>query len=154
MSKTKYYTPEISEFHVGFEYEHNKNCLLGKNIEKEWMPCVYEYEYAEPLISLEELISENNVRVKYLDESDVKCFAKKNGRYWYEIVVEEDDCKYVYNIRFVEDLFREDVGHKIFISLDETSNGETTKDIILFNGCVKNKSEFEMILKSVNIIDR
>ena len=68
--KDKYYTPEIEEFHVGFEYEVN----YGKD---RWVK--EGLHYAPQVVTLPYKNLEN-IRVKHLDREDIESlgFGKIN----------------------------------------------------------------------------
>jgi hypothetical protein len=58
----KYYTPEIEEFHVGFEYEVN----YGEN---RW---VEEKLHSKPQVVTLPYMNLENIRVKHLDKEDIE----------------------------------------------------------------------------------
>lgn len=57
----KYYTPDISEFYVGFEYEYKLDDLI-------WTPMVFGFDL---LRLYPESPLKNETRVKRLDEQDI-----------------------------------------------------------------------------------
>ena len=134
---TKYYTPDISEFHVGFEYER----MNGTDWEKAELTNVdcwgttargYENEFEE----IDSLI--RSVRVKYLDKEDIESFGfehdqtTKDGSYFYSgtLITENQWC---INLKdFTIDIY--DIN---------------SKSDFRFNGLVKNKSELKQILKMI-----
>lgn len=61
----KYYTPELEEFHVGFEYEFY-------HPSKSWITCRFGEPDDWSLQDIQDEIEEQKVRVKYLDEQDIK----------------------------------------------------------------------------------
>ena len=72
--ENKYYTPEIEEFHVGFEYEVNEATRVD---EEQWMKDIFDLEYfimcdydLIPESTLQAKIGNKLIRVKYLDEAD------------------------------------------------------------------------------------
>ena len=133
----KYYTPDISEFHVGFEYER----MNGTDWEKAELTNVdcwgtmargYENEFEE----IDSLI--RSVRVKYLDKEDIESFGfehdqtTKDGSYFYSgtLITENQWC---INLKdFTIDIY--DIN---------------SKSDFRFNGLVKNKSELKQILKMI-----
>lgn len=134
---TKYYTPDISEFHVGFEYER----MNGTDWEKAELTNVdcwgtmargYENEFEE----IDSLI--RSVRVKYLDKEDIESLGfehdqtTKDGSYFYSgtLITENQWC---INLKdFTIDIY--DIN---------------SKSDFRFNGLVKNKSELKQILKMI-----
>jgi len=66
----EYYTPDISEFHVGFEYEYL--CHFGEN-KGRWVKEKVDRNASFELCN--DLVEMLHVRVKYLDEDDIKEFG-------------------------------------------------------------------------------
>ena len=60
--ESKYYTPSIEEFYVGFEYEVN----YGEN---DWQK---ECLWAKPEVVTLPYMNLENIRVKYLDKEDIE----------------------------------------------------------------------------------
>lgn len=69
--KNKYYTPEIEEFHVGFEYEKAKVGIFDNIILKpeKWKKESIEINTFDEICMYNELVG--NIRVKYLDEDHI-----------------------------------------------------------------------------------
>lgn len=71
MSKSKYYTPELQEFHAGFEYEVLNNGAWEKQVLNEDMivsPPGSDEDTDQPFTFKSEI---NRFRVKHLDTQDV-----------------------------------------------------------------------------------
>ncbi len=120
----KHYTPEIEEFHVGFEYE-------------EW-DIRAEDDFIKTVVPEKGYVNHpyNEVRVKYLDTEDIKSLG-------FEI---DADYKSINSVMFSKDdytILQSDIT-EILIS---DSFNETT----LFNGRIKNKSELKKLLKQLGI---
>ena len=134
--KNKYYTPEIEEFHVGFEYETSYLQACGT-----WSREVLEEDYVgyfHSIYSGDAVPTE--FRVKYLDKDDIEDLGFKL-------------------IKGLSDpwTYRKSVGHNYyFIHQYEDAEGES---VVMFGGgdygnCtfkVKNKTEFIEALKKQNI---
>jgi len=120
----RYYTPELSEFHIGFEFEI-LNTRNGVYFEQkplnEWVKVVLDAsEMFHPII-LTRLINDKFVRVKSLDYNDIAaegwrgesrgCFSFKNGTI--EKSLEETNEMGVYKICGLYDF--EDYGFEIEI---------------------------------------
>lgn len=133
--KNKYYTPDISEFHVGFEYE---------------MECLYEtdtfpkYEWAEATVEIDEdlkelnrLLNSNEIRVKYLDKEDIEElgweYHELNNQYYSD---ELRSYSLIYNTS------------SKFTRIEEWEDGIGG---VLFEGYLKNKSELKQIMRMVKI---
>jgi len=122
----KYYTPEIEEFHIGFEYEWlDENKLWNKATPIE----ISRKNFDEQTYGL---------RVKYLDKEDIESLG-------FEFIKEDKFSKYFkfqnFNLQTVKN-----GTHGIHIAqLDEDGHS------IVFKGIVKNKSEFKKLIKQLNI---
>ena len=120
---SRYYTPNIDEFHVGFEYELKIPLLKGLNTDN-WHrhTCRGSLDY----IQLE--IENEAIRVKYLDVEDIKSLGfDRDGR---------------------GDL----TNGRVYISLHTSSSWvEITKESgdMLFDGSLKNKSELKRVLNQI-----
>lgn len=128
MIESKYYTPEIEEFYVGFEYE-----ILNyktNNFEKIIYPADYIEANIKP-IQLLEYIKRGSMKVKYLDKEDIESlgwkYLNKNETFCYG-VNEEWGLSHVKNI------------------IEITYYGECN-----FNGIIKNKSELKKLMKQLQI---
>ncbi len=90
--KEKYYTPEISEFHVGFEYEYldprNKEGYIKHTLTEDTVYCNYcqgdvDFHVADPFNfnCFRRKEEEVQYRVKYLDKEDIETifpYSKEN----------------------------------------------------------------------------
>ena len=127
---SKYYTPQISEFHVGFEYQS----MWGlENINAEWHDEVYsKTDSAEDLLE--------TLRVKYLDQADVESLGFEE---------DYDDGKGSRWFRLYDTKYRlclcEHTKHNIWIVNDD----EPSLDDTLFKGIIKNKSELKKVLNQI-----
>ena len=135
MSKeNKYYTPSIEEFHIGFEYEyyiattglwHDQSIVFIEDFEE-----------------IEEYLSYNKIRVKYLDQEDIKSlgweYQGKNG--------------YMINKKYWLDFFEDD---NCNICIEEGSSiGTFEGDEVdcIFRGFCKNKNELKKVLQMLGIL--
>lgn len=66
--QAKYYTPSIEEFHVGFEFEHYYENHPSLN--DGWGRVVLKKDVR--LKCFQDYINEERVRIKYLDDTDLK----------------------------------------------------------------------------------
>ncbi len=136
---SKYYTPELEEFHVGFEYQS----LWGlEGINEEWHDEVYsEKDCVNNLCG--------TLRVKHLDREDIeslgfychptdnRVFHNKDGiiiNTGWSSPVRKDEPTLV-------------ITHQVF----DESKTRVIHEHYLFNGTIKNKSELKRILKQLGI---
>ena len=140
--ENKYYTPDISEFHVGFEYER----MNGTDWEKAELTNVdcwgtmargYENEFEE----IDSLI--RSVRVKCLDKEDIESlgFKQLKSPIWFHVenvsLFNSGVCDLRISIWPREDNIR------ITISYPGVDDEQ------IFVGKCKNKSELKQILKMI-----
>lgn len=138
--QSKYYTPEIEEFCVGFEYEifqkgetYNPDVmyLMAPKEDDEW----YKFKYPDPFLgyNLDRMFKTYKIRVKYLSKEDIESLGfntEDNG-----------EC---YNLQIGFDLYG--------LYPWENNRIHITKDMkTLFDGIIKNKSELKKLLKQLQI---
>lgn len=124
--ESKYYTPTLEEFHVGFELEIKLHEL--KPWEKHvWLP-------GDQASSVEKYLDQ--VRVKYLDKEDIESLGfilKREFNCFIKIDIYSVDCFLYFNPWYTQ------------IKV----GGDITKTKQVFEGRIKNKSELQQILKMV-----
>ena len=123
----KYYTPEIEEFHVGFEYEWKCD-----GTQTDWTKSICN-TLMNPLDI--DCRRTNNYRVKYLDEQDIKSLGFKEDTYNGVKCFNKNNCQIFY---FAPETH--------IISIDCFSNDYRQT---YFKGLIKNKSELKRILKMI-----
>lgn len=136
--KEKYYTPEIEEFHVGFEYEYLTNG-------DEWVKHIINNK--ADLIDCIEDIKESKIRVKYLDKEDIESLGFKH--------IENNYTSY-YKINAPGKLgYWTEVAIDFRWGYDDISilGFRGTENDILFRGIIKNKSELKRLMKQLNIVE-
>jgi len=145
----KYYTPEIEEFHVGFEYE----CLFNFN---DWRSHIYGSEEEVEVYGTKELDylkrHIKNFRVKYLDREDIESLGfipiipsniEDKGSYepdWWSTTKTGDG----YQILKCKNYSTNEITYEI-------SYGQHEYRQVKFDGTIKNKSELKKLLKQLGI---
>ena len=154
MSTNKYYTPEIEEFHEGFEFEYKSRVRKGviKFMEgnheyfQEWKEGVFTIHrediksfedcYYTPgsLYDINSYLKDSAIRVKHLDREDIESLGFK----W-----DEDDIYYSNDIwgRF-------SLHHYPEVNAVVLYDGPKEYH---FRGVIKNKSDLKRILKQLGI---
>lgn len=141
---SKYYTPNLDEFHKGFEYEvfqkgqpyePNTMYLVPPETEDKW----YKFKYPDPFLgyNLDRIFKSYTIRVKHIDEQDCLDLGLKT-KVWYNGGGYFEKGDFTIGIN--------SVGHFCTISQNDEGN-----NIIRFSGNLKNKSELRRILKQINI---
>lgn len=170
--ENKYYAPTIDEFYEGFEFElglettefkvrvseegYPVRCS-DKQTTTRWIPKKYEVSYfteinyidadtITAMNTLEHYLIENKIRVKYLDEQDIKSLGFiRIGRGGDMIKFMKDDLE---------------VNFHLDANINENVNVTIYRitDLIFmdFREClrltIKNKSELKLLLKQLNIL--
>ena len=146
MENNKYYTPDIEEFHVGFECEF-KNDMQDN---------VWKTEICDPDImsifydSIEHDENFNDVfRVKYLDREDIESLGFKYLGYDKDGRTHE-----VYDYKGEMEWWLKD--YRCWNDDNDIVIHKTIKDGVwrrdnMFKGVIKNKSELKQILKQLGI---
>ena len=170
----KYYTPDISEFHNGFEYEimiskHSKLSgleLSQMNISESDIEMIEDWEkktfklLADITIYLKEDVTgdidalnlhwikrgleTNSIRVKYLDKEDIESLRWKTFSFANEEITLFNNDSITKDI-VIEANFE---SHELWIKFD----AYTEDQYQLFQGTIKNKSELKILMKQLKII--
>lgn len=131
METPKYYTPQIEEFHIGFEYESH----LGLKYEKETINTIQDIMSLACIISIP-----NMIRVKHLDLEDIKAEG------WI-VKVWSNDSGYLNKISDGEE-YTFGFHNSEYMTISLSDNGNT---VMLFQGKIKNKSELKRIMQQIGI---
>lgn len=127
--ENKYYTPDITEFHIGFDYE-----VKYKN--DEWKKeCLNDELSSLRFIDFKLKKEPDSIRVKYLDREDIESLGFKfNGDLFYKnnIKLQLHDNNLI-SITYLNSLNNE---YRTFVE-------QLT---------IKNKSELKRLLKQLNIL--
>ncbi|MEE9379620.1 MAG: hypothetical protein V3V33_16465 [Candidatus Lokiarchaeia archaeon] len=133
---SKYYTPEIEEFHVGFEYE------VAINDSEEgikWIVLICNEGQVIPEINLDK---GKYVRVKYLDREDIESLGWKYQP-------DRDNIELFYdNKTRKHSIIHNTINNWVIVTL---RNEERKEDYTVFVGTIKNKSELKRLLKQLGI---
>ena len=155
MMESKYYTPEIEEFHVGFEYEvkskFNNEWEKWKQSDPSPKSIFYPKEAGDrnpenpfKLIPFEWVLGEGHVRVKVLDRDDIENCGWKfdaineiNNEIFYKMVDESARAKLRidFKTRLIEISAKDQFGNKF----------------VIFIGMLNNKSELKKLMKQLLI---
>ncbi|TXG79215.1 MAG: hypothetical protein E6R13_10255 [Spirochaetes bacterium] len=120
----KYYTPDITEFHVGFEYEELE--------QGEWRKTTSDGSDIYHIGKY--YIKENKIRVKYLDQSDIESLG------WKMVWNDSHGTDYTFN------------DWQINISVNGNYLQLFKGKAPYFRGIIKNKSELNKLMHQLNII--
>lgn len=128
----RYYTPDISEFYVGFEYEEDDNNTNN------WEHQIVGKDIVGDLDYFDDLIREGNIRVKHLDKEDLQKLGwEKTEGY------SKPQCDFHHR----KGLFLNIQGK--FVSIFDF-DFDTGKEY-LFQGIIKNKSELKKLMKQLKL---
>lgn len=144
--KEKYYTPNLEEFHVGFEYEYLTNDVRQEeHFHKDVFNGIDTFEDKEclHLIDIKNIIEKvpDDIRVKYLDTEDIKECGGTNYQEGYEYDHTWDIGKH----HELKAWFHRGLPI-VRITRKDFSN------VFLFHGDIKNKSELKKLIQQLNIM--
>jgi len=142
--EAKYYTPEIEEFHVGFEYYFNDIGADGENLYDENRKAVIkDGTQIDDITRLQDGKPVYNLFVKHLDRQDIEELGWKYSNLSNTYSIELNDMSSVLTNG---------------IWLDIQSNNRIKiidcrlpRHEVVFNGYIKNKSELKKLMKMLNI---
>jgi len=148
----KFYVPNISEFHVGFEYEYKK--WIDSNSSFEWAKSgeirkPYEINWVDSIMK-DPKMDGSQIRVKYLDKEDIESLGFTEDEW-------SSGSDFIFNNnRFV--LFYYPINKRLIIKDTNRSFGyidiygkDCYSSYNLFDGTIKNKSELKVLLKQLGI---
>lgn len=130
--ENKYYTPEIEEFHVGFEFEQFEN--------NNWQQTTLESDEAERFfVMLNAYELKDFVRVKHLDREDIESLGWK--------LFKQGNVNF-----FTFRMFTNDDIQMHFSFGQPAKIGFSTREGEEFSGLkIKNKSELRKLMQQLNI---
>ena len=134
---SKYYTPIIEEFHIGFEFEF-KHSDYPENGWGKYDTPVVNVEYEDCPFACSDL---SEYRVKYLDKFDIenlgfKIYGKGNKTFHVKT-----------NTNYILHL----LGNFCLINKEVKLPDGTIVNKDIFYGIIKNKSELKVLLKTLGI---
>jgi len=162
---SRYYVPEIGEFHPGFEFEYRPRIYLGVmahmtlpiTYEKEWKKAEFRKRLEDPdfpgelhfddpaemyIGDVVRAVENDAIRVKYLDEADIlnlggfPAGAPFEGSY--AVDLNDDD--------FLISMYERNI-----VKISKTGKNWKIRDKV-FEGVIKNKSELKRVLKQVGVM--
>ncbi len=143
--ESKYYTPTIEEFHVGFEFEAKFGIELSGNravyVPGKDMPFDKLTAELSDFKEIENLLNSDCVRVKYLDKEDIESLGFKESNEDGEFDVYYGNG---YILSFIDGI----------INVRPELITMTNPESFWFRGTIKNKSELKRILKQIEYENR
>lgn len=140
--ENKYYTPEIEEFYIGFEYEIKVKSNPLMPIDGEgWM----QTSYPDPFIgeSINRIKDLSSFRVKYLDKTDIEslgwCYSALSGNFFLVNSFTDQDYSGVWLKNIKENIYQ------------INNCNDPIRHRTIFEGTIKNKSELKKLMKQLGI---
>ena len=127
----KYYTPEIKEFHIGFEYEYEDINESGSTTS--WYKTVIKENECYIIDQHLKYSDDLNLRVKYLDKEDIESLGWKFNT---DLYIRNNLTLQV---------------HKDSITIKYYDNFNNDSRTLVEQINIKNKSEFITLLKQLRI---
>lgn len=146
--ENKYYTPELSEFYVGFEFEvlNNESKFYIPGLAKnEWSSIESNFGIFTSVEKIQRLILDKQIRVKNLDREDIESLG------W------EHDSTIKSESYFIHKDFSLITREEWRLIYDSKNNSIDISDLnninlsFSFYGTIKNKSELKKIMQMLNI---
>jgi len=147
METNKYYVPELTEFHVGFEYEFNHK-------DKGWITFKFGDTDDWSILEIDTEIENNEIRVKYLDQEDIESLLiplgyKEELERWSTQTLYKYIKGSIWNKGITVSLFKnQELKITKYHFESENSHNNST---ILFWGTIKNKQELIKLMKQLGI---
>ncbi len=135
MSLITHYEPDISEFHVGFEYElqNIENAQWGKTVQD-----VADFFNKYDDFIFADLVDLEGVRVKYIDQEDIESFGFKN---------------YIPPVEYAHTWSMGDYTLRAWFNSKPSTIRIIHGGTNIFNGKIKNKSELKQVLQMIGVIE-
>ena len=157
MEDTKYYTPEIEEFHFGFEFEED---FKNPNWNKLSKPAIDVWEYIKLKLDTSHSISRiigkikiNKVRVKYLDKEDIESLGFVHiGR---SLLKDNIGVKFVCksNKNYFIHLSYTKFSDRVVLRIETSVKEDSERTLVCHSIRCNNLSEFKKLLKKqLNVI--
>lgn len=143
MEVGKYYTPDVSEFYIGFECEYlvKGNKWINQKIFR-----IHDMIYIESLF--EPRMGGSSVRVKYLDKEDIESLGFEiieNKHSYFEFKIKKSKGEYDYDI----------IGTYLYedhtLTIDNGNQWPDEYDCVVQDIIIKNKSELKKLLTQLGI---
>jgi len=166
--ENKYYTPEISEFYAGFEYEYKPRAREGlmsyvrnnftyinrwdKDVfnkkSENFLEALEVYDRPYNIGDIYTYIEDKAVRVKYLDKEDIESFGFEyvdgmDGEYSHPL---SDNLVFYKNIKDKEGVKCQ------LIFIPKKVVHLRINEVTIFIGKIKNKSELKKILQMTGVL--
>jgi len=139
--ENKYYIPLTDEFHENFEFEYNEYDENKDEYTDNWIKTKFDIRSGLGH-DLNHQLHENQIRVKYLDKSDLESLGFK--------LISEEKKQYSHWCKFKKDKI------ELHVQLNEkyfprllNMNGDYIGNLRIK---IKNKSELKKLMKQLNII--
>lgn len=149
----KYYTPSIEEFHVGFEYEIYSEGLFEDSIEDFCGWYSYKFQQGNCFRDFEDIkLNLQQIRVKYLDKSDIESLGWKEAEETKEILQRFGR----YTVFECANIFLTVYSDNMISIVVNTGKVKLTPNepmdlACIFNGTIKNKNELKTLMKQLGI---
>ncbi len=147
--KDKYYTPELSEFYVGFEYEIDdtwgsfRKVIFTEEVFKDkWIPIGSGND---------RVAFDYKARVKKLDREDIDGLIHESWELKTIEFIEDNVYEFSFNKAGIDYQGFYTYSDKM-ISFYEKDNSEHNKLDCFFRGTIKNKSELKKLLTQLGIL--
>lgn len=143
---SKYYTPKIEEFYVGFEYEEKSSGLWTTQLYNEYSPIINQYlcdDYGVKIDSIQDYINQEIVRIKYLDQEDIESLGFNHNP--------KTSIKNVFTLKTTDETYI--LKFKVHMRKNFNVSIQDDKSFCYFEGLIKNKSELKKVLQLIGVLE-
>ena len=150
----KYYTPELEEFYLGFQFEideYKDGDSEWKRDKGYWREMIYDLEYPHKEYIQQMISFGDGIRVKYLSKEDIESLGFNITKDNEEIELSLESKKYIGGPSAGDDykiVILYGLDNKEMWIYKQCNNGY---EYDLFKGVIKNKSELIKLLKQLQI---
>ena len=136
--ENKYYTPNLTDLHIGYECEwYDINIWESKVLDKYGLFASLLNETKTSLIK--------KLRTKYLDKKDIESLGWKLNGKLFEITLSNDYETFLYKLKHIKNV------NVIKITLTYTSSKENFKNSVCYVGTCSSINELRTIMKLIQI---
>lgn len=156
-NSSKYYTPDISEFHYGFEFEvlNKKEAYwIESEPEGKWLWNSVDYGIFSDINNTQRLILDKSIRVKYPDQSDIESLGWTGIGYSNLFYFDHSRIASRSNEFFLDGNLVSFGDYELRINMGRDHLWISIMDFnrdCIFDGIIRNKSELSRLMKQLNI---
>jgi uncharacterized lipoprotein YehR (DUF1307 family) len=151
----KYYVPTINEFYDGFKFEENRHGQPKNDAEiieyrNAWYKETFKCDlHGIDLYTIKQEIENNNIRVKYLDDADLKQIGFKHIKGLSDISqsYSMDNGRYFIHLNCTR------LSTRCVIKIETSVKENSGRTLVVHSIAIKNKNELVKLMQQLNIYE-